>query len=372
MITLFSHLFRNRHSLHILLLVAAFLISGISTDVFASENDTPLVYGDLRAKASFTNNSKQFELGNTGDFATGVIRSNIKTDTDKWGEGYEVVIGTSFFDPLTLEASFEQCFMNMSSSQHNLPGVGAGADVSVMPFVNTDFGNTQFGFYLSQNPNVGLNSDGDYSFRHTMDYHCIRLGVSTKIYDSDNFFIDLIGGPVYANLTRRYKVSTKGTNPGVALGSPTSITSSNTSETLKSDFWGGEIGTKAVVRVLDNLSLSSKVTADLFSCNSKFEATQWVSNGFNLDLGTFSSMIQVDDWDTSFVPHFATNADIKYDVTRNISISLFYQIDLWLDMPYISNPKVSADLNSSSGRASIRTGEQLLSQAVGGSLNIRF
>ena len=356
-----------------LLIILCTFIAHLTPIAYASspQNEASFFYGALRGKASFVDSSRVFQLGNTGNFTTGTIDSLIHMDTDKWGGGYEAVIGTSFFAPVTLEASFEQSFTSMSASKHNLPGIGAQA-VSVMPFINNDFGTTQFGFYLSQHPNVGQSASGDYTFKYSMDYYCIRLGLSAVAYATEMLSIDLIAGPVYANLTRRYKVLTKGTNPGVAFGSATSITTSNTSEQLICDFWGGELGMKGTVHLTDKCTLSAKGTADLFVCNSKFEATQWISNGFNLDLGTFSTTLQVDDWHTNFVPHLTSNVNLTYDVTNDLAISLYYQFDTWLEMPYISNPRVTGNLTSSSGRSSIKTGERIFSHVIGGSLILEF
>ena len=270
-----------------------------------------------------------------------------------------------------IQVSFEQSFM--SGRQNDLvPGTGAGLLTS-MAFIDGKRRGPQntYGFFISAATVAGNNTPGEVNLKYTLNHCMISLAAVRNLWKRDPVTVDLFVGPSYAAFLQEYLFKTRGNE-----FSTTTETTSCTKEELNDYLFGGQIGIKGKMNIWKRFFLSLRQDFGFFARHSRFYGTQDIVNaGGNPPSGGFgglNTLIRTRDFDTDFASRFTSNAALGYDFADWISIKVFYEFDMWLNLTHIDNIVVSSDLTRRGDNATRIRGDDLHCNMIGGSAVIRF
>lgn len=325
---------------------------------------------EMQAKSVFFRRDNSFYLGNVGHWASigdGTIGDPHDFDMNRAAGGYEV-IGSVFKDhPWYLEVSCEQYFSGFKKVKQNIIGIGGG-DLSVMPFIDTNFGTLSKGFLITAAVVEGANAPGNLTLKYDLEYGCCRINAVNKYYREDGYNLDLFLGPVYANFSQYYKVDTFGTNAWSDSGG---MTTSSTSENLEDNLYGIHLGFRQNKRFWDKFAFECSGLADFFYRRSELDGTQNIINGANDDSYTFDATLKISRRDCGFASHLLSNFALFYYIKANTAIKFFYQFDFWNNLARICNPKISGSLTVVDNNTHL-TKENVFSNSVGMAVTIGF
>ena len=343
------------------LLILIFLSSFVS----AYTESEDLFRIEAKGAGVYVDRTKMFHFGNVSSYPTNEVHYLLKFDTDAWAGGYEIILGTKKLNSIYFEASFEQYGMSFKDVKTNLPSYDGVGELTLMGYIDNAYGT---GIAIAAGDG-DENHTGTVTLKYELNHYSIRLNALRDILDDNKFALSLFAGPVYSRFSQYYGISTQGENmSGDGC-------SSYTSEKLNDYLFGGNLGLKGGMRLFKNCRIDISETFDLFYYHSRLKARQDFNSCLiddGIALADVDGSIDMRDVYNGFVPHFASNIDITYDITKNVSISMFYQFDYWARLAHIVNPVVSGQLLSQNGSIHIAAEEDILSHAIGGSVSVRF
>ena len=343
----------------------------------SKKHDNDLIHVEARGTGIFFDRSSDFQIANTGDWAASIAaqqngnESQLSYGMNKWGGGYGIDVLLPNKGLAGMQFSFDQCFM--SGKQNDLvPGIGAGLLTSMAFIDGKAHGpSNTYGFYISAATLGGSNSPGEVNLKYTLNHYMISLAAVCNLWNQDSIAVDLFVGPSYAVFLQEYLFKTRGNEPTSATE-----TTSSTKEQLNDYLFGGEIGFKGKMDIWKGFFLSLKQDFGLFARHSRFYGRQDIVNGGGMSpAGAFTglnALIRTRDFDTDFTSRFTSNAAFGYDLADWISIKIFYEFDMWLNLTRIDNIVVSSDLIRQSSDATRIRGDDLRSSMIGGSAVIKF
>ncbi len=339
----------------------------------SKKHDNDLIHVEARGMGIFFDRSSDFQIANTGDWAADVLRqhgdeSHLSYGINKWGGGYGVDVLLPNKELVDIQVSFEQYFM--SGKQNDLVPGNAASLFATMAFIDGKRRGPRntHGFFISAAP-VG-NAPGEVNLSYTLNHYMISLAAVRNLWKQDSIAVDLFVGPSYAVFSQEYLFKTRGCEPGTNTAA-----TSSTKEELSDYLFGGEIGVKGKMNVWKGFFISLKQDFGLFARRSHFYGRQNVVNVAVAAPGAFAgltALINARDVDTGFTSRFTSNAAFGYDLADWISIKVFYEFDMWLNLTRINNIVVSTDLMREIPGATLIKGDDLRASMIGGSAVIKF
>ncbi|MFH1800085.1 MAG: hypothetical protein ABH891_04465 [Candidatus Omnitrophota bacterium] len=327
--------------------------------------------------------SRNFKIANTGEWGDIVLNGlsgreeALSFKHDQWGGGYEI-LATLPGKRCDWELLFGQSFAKDHQSKNGLPGVGGGL-ITHMGFIDgRAHGTSQtFGYFLSAGTPAGANAPATASLDYYFSYYQIAAHASYHMIDQGPFKMDFVGGPSYHHFFQKNLFRTRGMNSSIGRD-----TWSETNERLYDHLWGGQLGVRGRTALYKKIVASFEQMFGMFYRYSSLRAKQNINHGEGNTGAPFPAPVRFNDLtegitlhdsDSAFAPQFSSRIELGYEVTRSMSLTFFYQYDLWLHMSRVENPVVSADLTSlHNGATRIRDDEDLASHMIGGKLSLRF
>lgn len=348
-------------------------------EALLKEWDRDQFHFGVKGKAVALDRSRNFQIANTGNWGNIVLRGvdgeedPLNFRNEGWGGGYGVEALFPNSEGIRWEATFEQSFLSKEETKSSLPGRGAGL-LTAMAFIDGQPHGTPltFGFFVSANPIAGQESPADATLKYDLIYHILSLDGVYRLLDTQQWGLDLFGGPAYASFLQDYQFVTMGTNSSTG-GQATS----KTDEGLSDHLFGGHLGVRGRAPLRKKFSLSFRQAFGFFARASRFEGAQDMLNvagnaGGGVIFASLTERITVRKRDTGFVPRFASSISLNYDATRWMSVRLFYEFEAWLHLSRIQNGIITAHLRRLLNEPTTLEEEDVRFQMIGGELTLRF
>ena len=351
------------------------LLLAVSVTGFSFAENPPLeddFYVSGSVKATHISRGKDFSVASIGWWNTNTDVTNtteiVKYDLDKWTGGYEVEVGTTKLYPFGLTGSFEQQFTSFKDIKHNLPGQydGVSTYYTVMGFIDQGYDKTANKGFITNL--YGDSANGMCTLQYDFTYMAGRMHASYEFMNNDRFTLNAFIGPAYARFYQKYKISTFGYNIN-----DDSETTSYTDEKLTDNLFGASVGLAGNIKLYKKLSLNFKEMFELFCRTSQLRATQDFNNVLVLEgPDFFYETLGENDSDVGITPHFLSRTELVYDLTKDISISCYYDFDLWTGLSRVVNPIIEMNTASHADSVHISAEEQIVSHAIGAKAVYRF
>lgn len=365
-----------------LTLLFFFLSTPFHTASHAGDAGGERFYVEAKGQGIYFDRSRNFKIANTGEWGAIVLNglsgreSPLSFNRDQWGGGYEI-LATLPGKRCDWELLFGQAFAKNHQSKNGLPGVGGGL-ITNMGFIDgRAHGTSQtFGYFLSTGTPAGVNAPATASLDYYFSYYQIAAHASYHMIKQGPFKMDLVGGPSYHHFFQKNLFRTRGMNSSIGRD-----TWSEINEKLYDHLWGGQLGVRGQTALYKKIFASFEQMFGMFYRHSSLRAKQNINHGEGntgapfpapVRFNDLTESITLHDSDSGFAPQFSSRIELGYEVTRSMSLTFFYQYDLWLHMSRVENPVVSADLTSSNGATRIRDDEDIASHMIGGKLSLRF
>ncbi len=359
-------------------LVIGLLLTLLFTNSSFAENPLPEedFYISGAVKAAYINRGKEFSVASIGWWnpsttPTPTTTEIVQYDLDRWTGGYEVEVGTAKLYPFGFSASFEQQLTSFKDIKHNLPGqFNAGtSDIyfTAMGFIDQGYSKcAEEGFVI----NLAMSGDsreGMCTLQYDFSYMAGRMHASYEFLNEDRFKVNAFIGPAYARFYQKYKISTFGYN-----SNDNSEASSYTDEKLTDNLFGASVGLAGNIKLYKNLSLNFKEMFEIFCRTSELHATQDLINVTTLSVDYLYDTLGENDSSVGITPHFLSRTELAYDITKDISISCYYDFDLWTGLSRVVNPIIQMNTTGHSNSVHISDEEQIVSHAIGAKVAYRF
>lgn len=360
-----------------------FLLCIFTFNHFAFSNPTEEDNQNLtiraQGKALRFDRSRSFPIANIGSWGNIVLSSldgkeePLAFNRDGWGGGYEIAIEKALA-PWNFELAWEQHFSEKKLIKSDLPGFGAGILTS-MAFIDSSPHGTAnaFGFFISANPVAGRNSPATTTLKYRLYYHDLAFYAGVPILKSERSELSTFAGPAYSAFSQNFRFETNGNN---SVSGGTTVSATN--EILSEHLFGARWGLRGKINPWKKLFFEIRQEFGVFVRHSRLEAVQSITNGGgNLGGGTtfgnLNERITVRQRDSGFASQIATQASMGYAFTEGLTVRLFYEYELWLELSRIQNPIVASNLRRVLGDPlSIEEGESARTHLLGSEIIIQF